>query len=524
MGNDLKIWLIVRSGKKLPINYVLAVDAGTSSVRCLVVDLNGHLVSLCRREWGYQSSDDIGFSSVEFDPEAFWCIIGECIAGALKDAGISGRAIVGVSATSQREGVVFLDKDGNELYAGPNIDIRALTEGISIDSEFSNEIYSITGHTPSFLFVPAKLRWFETNRPEIYDRIATILTISDWIIYRLCGELVSEACGASELGLVDIKDRKWSNRLKDLLTLPDGIYPELVPAGSQVGRVTPQAAVETGILARTPVVQGAPDTHCGLMGMGVKEKGQVGIVLGWSAPVQMVTDKPILDPEGKIWASCYPLPDKWILESNAGEAGNAYRWLKEMMFGQDELLKEEPYGLMDDLALAAPAGAEEVLAFVGPSVMNMGHLTLDFGGFLFPLPLSVTNIHRAHLVRAALENLCFAIKANCLQLEVISTMKIQEVVIGGGMTRSRCLAQILPAVLGMPVYVSEIAEVSGLGAAMCAAVGSGTYSSLEEGMKAMTSPLRIIEPDSLLTLEYTEYYQRWTSTAKWLKKLSEEMK
>ena len=231
--------------------------------------------------------------------------------------------------------------------------------------------------------------------------------------------------------------------------------------------------------------------------------------------------EPIFDPEARTWTSCHLLPRKWILESSAGEVGSAYRWLKETMF--DEQSDEEAYALMDSLAQRVAPGADGVLAFVGPAAMDMSHLGLKFGGFLFPVPFSVTNLQRAHLIRAVLENICFAIKANCLQLERISGMKIEEVRIGGSLAKSQCLVEILAAVLDSPVIVPKVTEVSGFGAAMCAAVGSGVYSSLEEAMTAMKPEVRVIEPDRLAVLEYDEYYQRWTAAADWLEKLSEEM-
>jgi autoinducer 2 (AI-2) kinase len=371
------------------------------------------------------------------------------------------------------------------------------------------------------MFVPAKLKWFDTNRPEVYRNIATVLTISGWIIYRLCGERVSEACGASELGLVDNRSRQWSQELRRLLALPSDIYPELAPAGSQVGKVTPQAASETGIAEGTPVVPAAPDTHCGLLAMGVKEKGQVGIILGWSAPVQMVTGEVILDPEAKIWTGCHLFAQRWLLESNAGEAGNAYHWLRELLFGRDESSPDDAYELMDSLARAVPPGTEEVLAFIGPAAMDMRRLTLRRGGFFFPVPTSVSNIQRGHLVRAALENIGYAVKANCLQLEAISGLKIGDVAIGGGLTRSRCLTEILPAVLNTPVSIPQLVEVSALGAAMCAAAGSGIYSGVEEAAGAMKPEMRVVAPEPLAALEYAGCYQKWVAASEWLERLSE---
>lgn len=507
----------------MPSNYLLAIDIGSSSARSLLTDSTGKVVSLCHREWAYDSPDEVAPLGKEFHSDTLWSIVCHNIRKTISDAGINSQDIAGVSATSQREGMVLLDREGQELYAGPNVDLRALMEGLTIDSEFGDEVFSITGHTPSFLFAPAKLSWFETNKPEIHNRIATVLTISDWIIFKLCGERVSEVCGASELGLIDIKEGTWCRKLQEMLHLPQGIYPRLVTAGSAVGRVTAQAGAETGLVQGTPVAAGVPDTQGGMIAMGIKDAGQTGIVIGWSAPVQRLTDKPVFDKEARIWTGCHVLPGRWILESSTGEAGNAYRWLREIMFANNKPseLDEEIYSLMDNMAHQVSPGSDGVMAFIGPAAMDMSRLGLKLGGFLFPVPLSANDIGKSHLVRASLENLCFAIKANCLQIEMISGEKIQEVTIGGGLAKSSFLTQILPSVLGLPVLVPRVNEVSGLGAAMCAAAGSGVYSSLEEAASAMKPGTIIFEPEQSTALEYSQCYERWCSTAAELEKLSE---
>lgn len=499
--------------------YVLAVDAGSSGCHSLITDLQGHIVSSAHREWTYDTPADAAPLGREFDPSGFWDMICQLIGEATRRASIASHQIIAVSAASQRQGVVFLDKDGHELYAGPNIDVRALSEGISIDSEFGNEVYQITGHTPSFLSAPAKLRWFKKNQPHVYESIATVLSISDWIIYRLSGERVGEVSSQCDIGLVDIHELQRSQRLVEMLRLPHGIYPEIVPSGTRIGAVTAATAGQTGLAPGTAVVIGGADTQCGLLGMGVKNEGQVGIVAGWSAPVQMVTAQPIIDSRGRLWAGCHVLPGKWILESNAGESGGAYRWLKEVIFGQSNTA-EDIYTLMDGLAQKAPPGAGGVLAFIGPRVMDMSRLKPSLGGFVFPVTPSVANIERKHLVRAALENVCFALKANCAQLEEVSQLRVKEVSIGGGLAQSRSLVQMLSEVLGMPVTSFEMAQVTSFGAAMCAAVGSGIYPDLEQAMGAMQPKPIIVEPDPQRAQKYTQCYRRWLSTAKGLENLS----
>ena len=519
MESAPEICSIPKCGIELSIKYVLAIDAGSSGVHVLITDLQGHPVSLVYEEWDYDTPAEVAPLGREFDPANFWGIICQLIGESIKKSAITPDEIIAVSAASQREGVVFLDKAGNELYAGPNVDLRAISEGFSIDSEFGNEIYQITGHAPSFMFTPAKLRWFKANHPHIYEQIATVLSISDWIIYRLSGERVGELSSDCDIGLVDICELNWSSRLMEMLELPEGIYPEIATAGTRVGTVTEAAAKQTGLATDTSVVVGGADTQCGLLGMGVKDEGQVGIVVGWSGSIQMVTAQPIIDSGCRLWTGCHIIPGKWILESNAGESGGAYRWLKGLIFGESN---KDMYARMDGLAHEALPGAGGVLAFIGPMVMDMSRLRPSLGGFIFPTTPSVTNIEIKHLIRAALENLCFAFKANCSQLEEVSGLRAKGMSIGGGLAQSRCLVQILSDLLSLEVASFEMPSVSSLGTAMCAAVGSGIYDNLGQAMEAMRPVPRMVEPDHERAKEYAQYYRRWIATAKWLEDLNEK--
>ncbi|HUV53055.1 MAG TPA: FGGY-family carbohydrate kinase [Dehalococcoidia bacterium] len=494
---------------------VLAVDAGSSGCRCVIVDLDGKLVSIASQKWSYDMPAEVAPMGKQFDAQIFWGIICRLISESINKVGLASSDIIAVSTTSQRQGVVFLDRDGQELYAGPNTDIRGIVEGFAIDGEYGSEVYRITGHTPSLIFVPARLRWFKTNHPEIYERIATVLPISDWIIYRLCGERVGEISCVSEAGLVDINELRGSRKLAEMLQFPEGVCPPLEAAGTRVGAVTLKVAERTGLAAGTPVVLGGSDTQCGLLGMGVREEGEVGIVAGWSAAIQMVTSQPIIDSKGRMWSGCHVIPGKWILESNGGESGGAYCWLKKLLFGDsDEPAKT--YALMDSLAQDVPAGAGGVLAFIGPSVMDMSRLKVSLGGFIFPVTPSVTSVGKEHLVRGALENLCFAFKGNCAQLEEVSQLEVKKVTIGGGLAQSHCLVQILADALGRSVVSFEMPEVTAWGAAMCAAVGSGTYADLEQAAKAMKPRSRIVEPNLENSQIYTQFYEKWLSTSKLL--------
>lgn len=504
--------------------YVLVIDAGSGGCRAFVFDLQGATVAAARRDWTYLTPADASPLGKEFDTSEFWDLICQVIKEAIGKSAINPANIAGISVASQRLGLVFLDKDGNELYAGPNTDLRALMEGFLIDSGMGRQVHRITGHIPSFLLAPAKLRWFQAQKPEIHERISTVLSIGNWIIFRLCGERVGEPSLDGDTGLLDVSSACWSDSLLATLRVPPGLCPKMSFAGTCAGKVTAAAAQQTGLVPGTCVSTGGGDTQCGLLGMGLKDAAQVGIVAGWSATLQMVTQQPVIDPAGRIWSGCHVLPGTWVLESNAAEAGGAYSWLKSLLYettGVDS--KEDAYAVMDRMAAGIAPGSEGVLAYIGPVIMDMTRLKPNLGGFIFPITPSVTAIRKEHLIRAAIENLCYAFKANCLQLEAVSGMKAAGVSVGGGLAQSRTLAQVLADALQDRVKCFDAAQITASGTAMCAATGAGVYPDLASAMEGMQPAWRLVEPDIKCGEEYERHFERWSRAVKSLEELLEEI-
>ena len=488
--------------------HVLAVDAGSSGCRALVFHLDGRMASSAYQQWDYDRPAEVSALAREFNTAAFWQIICRLMAKAVRESGADARDVIAVCATSQRQGVVFLDKNGKELYAGPNTDLRALFEGFSIDDQLGDRISRITGHSPSFMFTPAKLKWFKINRPEIYEKIETVLTINNWITYRLCGRLTAEPSSDADTGLVDVCSPCWSQELAEAIDVPLKFCPDLLSAGSCAGKIKPTVADDIGLSPDTLVAVGGGDTQCGLLGMGLLEHGQVGIVAGWSASLQMVLNQPLTDPRRKIWTGCHVLPDRWVLESNAAECGGSYAWLREILFGHLPA-SDETYSLMDSLAQEVPRGAGGALAFIGPRIMDMQRLKPYSGGFIVPITPSITALEKSHLLRAALENIGYAFKANCSQLEEVSQLNLADVGMGGGLARSKVLVQMVADVLQRPLRCFQNPEVSSYGAAMCAAAAAGVYADLEGACRAMRPKPLIVEPDLSARDEYADHYHRW---------------
>lgn len=484
----------------------MAIDLGTSRVRCLVVDTRGTIKSVASADWEPLAPKTLAPLGREISPSRTWALICRLARQAMRDAGISGAVIAAVSATSQRQGMVLLDREGSELYAGPNTDLRAFMEGQRIDEVHRDLVYRTTGRLPSFLFTPAKVLWLKSHQPEVFERVDRALSLDAWVLWKLCGEAVMERSAAAESGLADVATGERATDLLIALGLSAGLVPRLVDAGQPVGGVTKTAAAGTGLSAGTSVIAAGPDTQCGMLGMGAVDNGQVGIVAGWSAPVQMVVDRFRLDPGFRTWSGRHLLRGKWVLESTVQDTGGAYRWLGSMLAAGragdvDAYIAKQ--------AARAPIGSNGVLAFLGPRTANMGQVGPRWGGLLIPMLSTAMPAQRSELLRGYLENLAYAIRGNTEQLGSVTGQASQSIGFAGGMARNALLLRILADVLGRPVERSRITEVTGLGAAMCAAAGLGAHGSLEDASRAMAKPARPVLPDPVSAMEYEEHYRRW---------------
>ncbi len=481
---------------------VLVLDLGTSSLKCGLYSLDGEMMAEARAPMRYFTPAGLSDIAVEFDPEETWSFACGLVRECLGKAGLRGGDVVGVSPTSQRGGLVLLDRKGGEVYSGPNRDVRAFFEGMEIDERAGKEVYKLTGHTPSFLFAPARLAWLRANAPDIDERIAHVLPLGDWLGYKLSGEVRGERSALTEIGLMPIAEDVEPDGLLEMVGVDADLLPKLSRAGEQTGEVTDTAARATGLEAGTPLIAGGPDTQVGLLGMGVTEPGEMGVLVGWSGPLQMVTLGPCVDSERRTWAGRHVVEGRWVLESTTTEAGRSLEWLAQTLGMSREDVTFEP-GVGD------VGGGYQSFAFLGPRIMNAKKLGMQMGGIMFPTPVGYTGIARQELVNGALKGLAFAIKGNFEQLEDVSAIKASRVGLGGGVTRVKGFGQLVADVLGREILVARDRDATLLGASMCAAVGVGAYNSLPEAAVGMGGKYETVQPDGARGEGLGEEYERW---------------
>ena len=495
--------------------FILSLDAGTGSVRGLLFDLEGNRAGTEIRPRGYLP-DPCGqpFLYV-FDPRDFWGIVCDGIRSLLRNAGTGPESILAVSSSCQRFSYLFLDGEGEVLYAGPNLDPRGVFTQTDIETRLGTAYYRLTGQWPPLLSGLSKILWFRQEAPQTFDRIRTAFMLGDWMSYKLSGERTAEITAASGSGFLELAAPKWSEEILGAFHLDRDLFPPLIFPGQVIGGVSSRAAGETGLKAGTPVVAGGADTQCALLGAGLWGPGQFGIAAGTTAPVCLWMDSPLVDPEERLWSSWHLSPSSWILEANGQWSGRVYQWLHD--FFANAGVRAGPdgdiYRWMEEEAARLPPGAHDTLACLGPILMDARQFhTVRPGLFLFPPPAHLMTESPAmpgHLIRAALENIAFSMRGNIERASRVGAVRPDRLYLTGGLARSRLFCRILADCTGLPVQAGRESEGSALGAAVCAAAGVKAFPDLATAQKALVHLDRISEPSAADTELYQPVYERW---------------
>jgi len=479
--------------------YLLGLDVGGGGGRALLVDGTTGRVQRAFRAWLPSTDRDVDLAGV-------WRALCEATREVLSGADAAPDAVAGVAATSMRLGAVVLDAAGEALYSGWNRDLRAIEQGLEIGARHGAALARSVGRWPVPNGLAARLAWLSERDPQRIARARSALSLSDWVAFRLCGERMTDYSQAAETFLLDAHSRSWAWEWIDRLGLPRGLFPPIAAAGLALGRLRPDAARDLGLGPATIVALGGGDTQCGLVGCGALASGDLAVVGGTTAPVQQVVDRPVLDPESRLWSGLHVVERRWVVESNAGPVGEALDWLAHLLYPHAPV----PAAALLDDAGSQPAGAQGVLSTFGAVVFDARELRPSRGCFsLWNLGVSRGAQARGLLARGAVEGLAFGLRANLEQILKVTGDRPDQVELCGGLSRSAAFARALADTLGRPVRRARIAESSGLGAAMCAGVGAGLFRDLDHAARELGAAGEAFDPDPVRSGALQERYEAW---------------
>jgi autoinducer 2 (AI-2) kinase len=412
-----------------------------------------------------------------------------------------------------REGIVLYDRRKHEIWACPNVDARASREVEDMIAAGLGEPIYRTGGDWLSIIAPPRLWWIRRNLPETYEQIAYISMLSDWVLFRLSGEIVTDTTCGSSSGIFDLRNREWSRETMEAADLPDHIFPPVHEPGTVIGRITEKASRETGIPAGIPVITAGGDTQLALLGTGAVKPGACTIIGGTFWQTTLVADRPIVDPAFRLRTHCHVLPNQWMVEGIGFYHGFVMRWFRDGFCHREKeqaaQLGKDAYRIMEDMASKIPVGAGGVQAIFS-DIMNARrwkHAAPSLMGFDV---LNPEQSGKAACIRAIEENAAYTSRGHLDILRELSGREPDGVVFCGGSSKGLLWPQIMADVLGLPMRIPTVKEATSLGSLICAGVALGCFGSFSEAVQHIVKWEKEVEPVPGNTHIYEEHYKRWS--------------
>jgi xylulokinase len=484
------------------MKYVLGIDVGTGGTRAVLVDHSGAIVSSATCEHAPFASPNIGWA--EQDPQDWYQAAGSAIRQAIAAKSISADEISAIGLAGQMHGAVLLD--GNDQVLRPSLiwcDQRTQAQCDWLNAKLGErKIIELTCNPALTNFTLTKLLWVRDNEPEIWKQFRRVLLPKDYVRLRLTGEHAMDMAEASGTLMLDVAHRRWSEEMMSAAGLPMTCLPKLYESPEICARISEVGAAHSGLKSGTPVVAGAGDQAGGAVGMGIVRAGAVSATIGTSGVVFAATDKPSMDPEGRVHTFCHAVPGRWHVMGVTQAAGLSFRWLRDLLKNSSGTLS------YDDLTREAekvPTGSDGVLW--APYLMGerTPHLDPKARGTLTGLAARHT---RAHVTRAVLEGVAFSLK-DTFSLFQEMQVPVRNVRLGGGGARSPLWRQIQADVYENEVEILVAEEGAAYGAALLAGVGARFWNSVEEACDAVVKVDKRVKPDNQASAALCRQYENY---------------
>lgn len=454
--------------------YIMALDLGTTSCRCIIFDKNGRICSAAQKEFT-QYFPQPGW--VEHDAEEIWATQTGLMYEAMSKIDITINEIAGIGITNQRETTVLWDKEtGRPVH-------KAIVWQCRRTAGYCDELKNLgmaeffrskTGLVLDAYFSATKLRWLLDNATGARERAekGELLfgTVDSWIIWKLTGGKVhvTDYSNASRTMLFNIHTLKWDEEILRVLKIPQQILPEVKPSSHVYGYT------DSKLFGReVPIAGAGGDQQCALFGQTCFERGEVKNTYGTGGFMLMNTGTaPVNSHNGLVTTIAWGVDNKveYALEGSIFVAGAAVQWLR------------------DELGLIRDAAESEVLAksvpdangcYVVPAFVGLGAPYWDqyARGAIVGL---TRGVNRNHIVRATLESIAYQVNDVLMAMQEDSGMPITSLRVDGGACDNDFLMQFQADILNTSVVRPYCIETTAMGAAYLAGLAVGYWRSKEE--------------------------------------------
>lgn len=455
------------------MEYILALDQGTTSSRALVFDPSGGIAAVAQREIR-QIYPRPGW--VEHDPREIWSSQLDVAREALAQSGVPSGSIAGIGITNQRETTVLWDRRTGEPVHNAIVWQDRRTAPLCQELKAQGLEPAFTERTGLVLdpyFSATKLRWLLDQDPTIRARAErgelAFGTVDSWLIWNLTNGAVhvTDATNASRTLLYDIRSHAWDDHLLDLMRIPRSLLPQVCPSSGLI------AQTDTALLGRAIPIGGvAGDQHAALFGQRCTVPGMVKNTYGTGCFMLMNTGQRAVQSSSKLLSTlAWHVGGEYAyaLEGSVFVAGAIVQWLRDGL---------GVIGSSNDVEALAKSVPDNGGVYLVPALTGLGapHWDPDARGAIFGL---TRGANRGHLARAALESIAFQSADLVQAMEQDSGIPLSELRVDGGAVRNDLLMQFQADLLGVPVVRPRITETTALGAAYLAGIGVGVWASGE---------------------------------------------
>lgn len=456
--------------------YLVGIDLGTTICKCSIYDNTMKLVSQAGFEYPLIYKEG---GLIEQDASLWWELSKSAIKKALECIQDKNN-VIAISISSQSMAFVPLDEAGNTISDAVSwLDERGYSELKQIKEKFGEkQIYERTGKWLYGAYVLPKLLWLKRNNPEFFlaDKIAFPL---DFLVLRLCGHHITDRTIASGTMMYNIVKNEWDQDILDRFNINRDMLPEVKLSTNVAGTIKKDVAEELGISSDVQIVTGGQDQKCASLAAGINET-VCTVSLGTAAAIEMLYDKPVLDPEMRIPSFSYLTEGLWVSETAIACAGAAVKWYRKTF------ASEYSYDQLDEMAKQEYAKLNGI--FFYPYLTAGGS---SFGG-LYGLGLD-SDISKTFM--AVREGITFEISRLMDKMKAVPGAKQPEkIILFGGGSYSSLWCQLIADVCNMPVIVKDTKEMAAKGACMLSGAGVGIFDDLYRG-NSMNAEITTYEPD-----------------------------
>ena len=454
--------------------YIMALDSGTTSNRCILFNEKGEICSMAQREFT-QYFPKPGW--VEHDPEEIWLTQYSVASEAMAKIGVGAADIAAIGITNQRETTIVWDKSTGEPIHRAIVwqDRRTADYCDSLREKGLTDVFRIkTGLVIDPYFSGTKIRWLLDNVPGAREKAEAGLllfgTVETWLIWKLTGGKVhiTDYSNASRTMLFNIVELKWDEQILQEMGIPASMLPKVMPSSHVYGKTT------ANLFGRTiPIAGAAGDQQAALFGQTCFEPGEAKNTYGTGSFMLMNTgDKPVFSKNGLVTTIAWGLDGKveYALEGSIFVTGSAIQWLRDQLRLIDSAADSEYFAKK----VEDTHGCYVVPAFAG---LGAPHWDAYARGAIVGLSRGT---NRYHIIRATLESIAYQSYDVLGAMEADSGIKLSALKVDGGACANDLLMQMQADINQAPVNRPVCVETTAMGAAYLAGLAVGYWKSKQD--------------------------------------------